>query len=71
MKVLKCKFCKVEPRVINVDDLWYHYCPKCMHHGKYYCCGTTQLKSAQQWNDINQEIAGATYDPNKRRRFYI
>jgi hypothetical protein len=70
MEILKCKFCKVPPRVIHVSDLWYHYCPQCMHHGKYYCCGRTKESSANQWNDINQEMIGVKYDPSKPRRFY-
>lgn len=70
MEVLKCKFCKVEPKVICTSGLWYHYCPKCLHHGKYYCLGITQESSAEQWNDINREVEGVKYDPSKPKRFY-
>lgn len=56
IEIMDCKRCNIQPKVVNIDGLYYTYCPKCKHHGMYNCCGRTRESSIEQWNTNNRAI---------------
>lgn len=56
LEIMDCKRCNIQPKVVNIDGLYYTYCPKCKHHGMYNCCGLSRESSIEQWNVNNRAI---------------
>lgn len=63
--ISNCKRCNIAPKIVNIDGIYYTYCPKCKHHGTYNCCSRSREGSIEQWNTNNRAIA--TYERPQRK----